>query len=161
MQPILPPKKPLKTIPKNISPKQNQKLLKVIHFKPNPKNFKSTPKVWTLQHTISVSHLLLSGTHVGKVINNGLGQIFQASQLYFQWLQFFCLGQLVINSSNVQFNSCYICFIISCSEQLILFSNNAQPLSPRVLILLLRADLNWKCVSHCTVRLTRSILLKL
>ena len=44
--------------------------------------------------TIGVSHFLLSGSHVSKVIDNGLSKVFQSSQLQLQRLQLLSLTNL-------------------------------------------------------------------
>jgi len=45
---------------------------------------------------ISISHLLLSLPHVGKVLDNGLTEIFQPLQLNLQWLQLCSISKILI-----------------------------------------------------------------
>ena len=47
-----------------------------------------------LELTICVSHVLFPGSHVGEVVDYGLGQVFQLLQLYLKRLQLLSLGQL-------------------------------------------------------------------
>ena len=67
--------------------------------------------------TICVSHLLLPGTHVGKVVDNGLGQILQTSQLHLQWLQFLCLGQLHRTAQGASLTFSLQILVSSCQQR--------------------------------------------
>ena len=47
-------------------------------------------------HTIGVSHLLLARSHVRKVIDYALAEIFQFPQFLLEGFQFLCLGNGII-----------------------------------------------------------------
>ena len=44
--------------------------------------------------TVGVAMFLLASLHAGKIVDNGLGQILQLTQLKLKWLQLLRLGNL-------------------------------------------------------------------